>query len=88
MALNADEIMQVLHEISPVLRRGWIQKIHQPTVHTLVFEVRVPGQTHRLVISCEPETTRLHLASRSQPNPPAPSPFCQFMRAHFHGARI
>ncbi|MDF0673691.1 MAG: NFACT family protein [Nitrospira sp.] len=88
MALNASDLMQVLHEIAPVLRRGWFQKIHQPTARTLLFEVRVPGQTHRLLISCEPETTRLHLASHSPPNPPTPPPFCQFMRAHFQGARI
>ncbi|MGE3976532.1 MAG: NFACT family protein [Nitrospira sp.] len=88
MPLNASDLMQVLHEISPVLRRGWFQKIHQPTARTLVFEVRVPGQTHRLLISCEPETARLHIASRSEPNPPTPPPFCQFMRAHFQGARI
>lgn len=88
MALKADELMQVLHEISPVLRRGWFQKIHQPTARTLLFEIRVPGQTHRLLISCEPETARLHLASRSTPNPPTPPPFCQFLRAHFQGARI
>ncbi|NGZ09710.1 MAG: fibronectin-binding domain-containing protein [Nitrospira sp. LK70] len=88
MALKADEIMQVVHEISPILRRGWFQKIHQPTARTLLFEVRVPGQTHRLLISCEPETARLHLASHSTPNPPTPPPFCQFLRAHFQGARI
>lgn len=88
MTLNSSEIMQVLHEISPVLRRGWFQKIHQPTARTLLLEVRVPGRTHRLLISCEPETTRLHIASRSPLNPPTPPPFCQFMRAHFQGARI
>lgn len=88
MSLNSAEIIQVLHEISPVLRGGWFQNIHQPTPRTLVFDVRVPGKTHRLLISCEPETARLHIAGRSQPNPRTPPPFCQFMRAHFQGARI
>ncbi|MBI3356288.1 MAG: NFACT family protein [Nitrospirae bacterium] len=88
MALNALDIAQVLEEISPVLRGGWIQKIQQPTPHTLVFDVRVPGQTHRLLISCQPETSRLHLTSRTLLNPPTPPAFCQFLRAHFQGARI
>jgi predicted ribosome quality control (RQC) complex YloA/Tae2 family protein len=88
MALNSRDITQVLEEIGPVLRGGWIQKIQQPTARTLVFDVRVPGRTHRLLISCQPETSRLHLAGRPQPNPQTPPAFCQFLRAHFQGARI
>ncbi len=88
MSLNRAEIEQVLAEISSILCGGWIQKIHQPTDHTLVFDIRLPGQTHRLLISCRSETSRLHLTSRSLPNPAAPPAFCQFLRAHFQGARI
>ena len=86
--LNVSELEQVLQEISPALRGGWIQKIHQPGARTLVFDVRVPGHTHRLVISCEANATRLHVTTRPPPNPPAPPPFCQFLRAHVQGARI
>ncbi|TKS61043.1 MAG: hypothetical protein EWM72_00812 [Nitrospira sp.] len=88
MALNTTDIAQVLEEIAPVLRGGWIQKIQQPTARTLVFDIRVPGQTHRLLISCRPETSRLHLARCTLLNPPTPPAFCQFLRAHFQGARI
>lgn len=88
MALNATDIEQILAEIAPVLGTGRIQKIHQPSDRTLVFEIRVPGETHRLLISCEPETTRLHLSRLPLPNPPSPPPFCQFLRAHAQGARI
>lgn len=88
MALNKTDIAQVLEELAPVLRGGWIQKVQQPTAHTLVLDVRVPGKTHRLLISCQPETSRLHLASRPLFNPPTPPAFCQFLRAHFRGARI
>ena len=88
MALNTTDIAQVLEEIAPVLRGGWIQKIQQPTAHTLVLDVRVPGHTHRLLISCQPETPRLHFARRILLNPSTPPAFCQFLRAHFQGARI
>jgi len=88
MALRTADLVQVLGEITPVLRGGWIQKIQQPTARTFVFDVRVPGQTHRLLVSCQPETSRLHLASRALLNPPTPPAFCQFLRAHFQGARI
>jgi len=88
MALNRAEIELVLTEIAPILRGGWIQKIQQPTPDTLVFDIRIPGQTHRLLISCRPDTSRLHLTSRPLPNPLTPPAFCQFLRAHFQGARI
>jgi predicted ribosome quality control (RQC) complex YloA/Tae2 family protein len=88
MALNRLEIERVLAEIAPILRGGWIQKIQQPTPDTLVLDVRVPGQTLRLLISSGPDTSRLHLTSHPFKNPPTPPALCQFLRAHFQGARI
>jgi predicted ribosome quality control (RQC) complex YloA/Tae2 family protein len=86
--LTASDVTEVLTEISPLLRGGWIQKIQQPTERTLVLDVRVPGQTHRLLICCQPGLVRLHVTTHSLANPPTPPPFCQFLRAHFQGARI
>ena len=88
MALTATEIALVLREIVPVLIHGRIQKIHQPRDRVLLFEVRVPGETHRLLMSCEPETARLHLLSRPMGNPLSPPSFCQFVRAQVQGARL
>ncbi len=86
--LTASDVTEVLTEISPLLRGGWIQKIRQPTDRTVVLDVRVPGQTHRLLISCQPDLARLHVTTHSPSNSPTPPPFCQFLRAHFQGARI
>lgn len=86
--LTASDVTEVLREIVPLLRGGWIQKIQQPTDHTLILEVRVPGQTHRLLISCRPSLARLHITTHSLANPSTPPPFCQFLRAHLQGARI
>ena len=88
MALTATEIAKVTGELAPALAGGRIQKIYQPTDRTLVLEIRTPGRTHRLLISCHPETARLHVTTAAFQNPPAPPPFCQFLRAHLQGARI
>ncbi len=88
MMLTASDVTAVLTEISPLLRGGWIQKIQQPTDRTVILDVRVPGQTHRLLISCHPDTARIHLTTSSPANPPTPPAFCQFLRAHFQGSRI
>lgn len=86
--LNRTELALVLAEVAPVLHGGWIQKIHQPKPRTIVLDIRVPGETHRLLISCEPNSARLHLTTGSHLNPLTPPPFCQFLRAHFQGARL
>ena len=88
MALSATEIAKVTDEFAPALAEGWIQKIYQPTDRTVVLEIRTPGRTHRLLISCHPETARLHFTTAAFQNPPTPPPFCQFLRAHLQGARI
>lgn len=88
MSLTLAEIEQVIAEITPALRGGWIQKIQQPDDLLLVLEIRVPGRTHRLLIACRPETARLHLVTHPPLNPPAPPAFCQFLRAHVQGARV
>ena len=88
MALTATEIAKVTGEFAPALAGGWIQKIYQPTDRTLVLEIRAPGRTHRLLISCHQEAARLHFTTEAFQNPPTPPPFCQFLRAHLQGARI
>lgn len=88
MRFTRTDLALVLAEITPLLQGGWIQKIHQPQPRTIILEVRVPGQTHRLLISCNPDSARLHLSTGSHPNPPTPPPFCQFLRAHVQGARL
>ena len=88
MALTATEIVNVMAEVAPALGEGWIQKIYQPTARTILLEIRTPGRTHRLLISCHPETARLHFTTSAFQNPPTPPPFCQFLRAHLQGARI
>ncbi|HEY6289466.1 MAG TPA: NFACT family protein, partial [Nitrospiraceae bacterium] len=72
MALTATEIAKVTGEFAPALAGGWIQKIYQPTDRTLVLEIRAPGRTHRLLISCHPETARLHFTTAVFQNPPTP----------------
>jgi predicted ribosome quality control (RQC) complex YloA/Tae2 family protein len=88
MGLSTADIAAVVEEIAPVLTGGWIQKIHQPVPDAVTLEIRAPGRTLSLLMSADPETARLHLASRPLPNPPAPPAFCQFLRAHVQGARV
>lgn len=88
MSLSATEIAMVVGELETALVGGWIQKIFQPQPEIIVLEIRVPGQTYRLLISANPDTARLHLIRNTLPNPPSPPAFCQLLRARIQGARI
>lgn len=88
MALTATEIGSAVQELAPALADGWIQKISQPLPDQLIFEIRVPGHTRRLLCSLRDETARLHLVDQQLPNPPSPPSFCQLLRARIQGARI
>ncbi len=88
MSLTAIEISLVVGELAPALTGGWIQKIYQPAPRTIVLEIRTPGHTHRLLLSANPSTARLHLVTQPLQNPPSPPGFCQYLRAHLQGARI
>lgn len=88
MALTATEIGSIVQELAPALTGGWIQKITQPLPEVLLLEVRVPGQTHRVLCSVHEETARIHLVRQGLPNPPTPPSFCQLLRARVQGARI
>nr|MBI3611815.1 NFACT family protein [Nitrospirota bacterium] len=88
MGLTAQELASVVEEIAPALADGWVQKVFQPTPNTITLEIRTPGRTLLLLCSADPETARVHLLGRRPPNPASPPPFCQFLRAHIHGAHI
>lgn len=88
MTLTAKELAAVTDEVAPALIGGWIQKISQPAARTIVLEIRAPGHTHRLLVSCHPGSARLHLVTQTFQNPQTPPVFCQYLRAHLQGARI
>ena len=88
MALSLADCKSIVEELQQALTEGWIQKIHQPQLHTLTIDIRVPGDTFTLLICSEPQFARLHLISAKLENPPTPPPFCQFLRAQLEGGRI
>ncbi|WP_447972967.1 Rqc2 family fibronectin-binding protein [Nitrospira sp. Kam-Ns4a] len=88
MALSMTELEAVLREVAPVLTGGWIQKIRQPAPKTVALDIRAAGKTVTLLLSADPDTARIHLASERDANPPILPPFCQRLRAHLKGARI
>lgn len=88
IAMNRTELGEMLEELKENCIGGWVQKIHQPLPNTLIFDIRVPGQSLTLLTCVDPQFARIHFASKKLDNPPTPPSFCQFLRAHLEGGRI
>ncbi len=78
----------VVSELKRVLLGGKIDKIYQPEREEVIFAVRTPQGTYRLLLSASPSNPRVHLTSHAQENPMTPPMFCMLMRKHLQGSKI
>ncbi|MET0514363.1 MAG: NFACT family protein [Nitrospiraceae bacterium] len=88
MALTATDIAAVVEELAFLLPGGRIQKIVQPNPSVVIFAIRIPGETLRLLISVHPDAPRIHLVTEPYHAPITPPPFCQWLRSRFLGSEI
>ena len=65
-----------------------LDKIHQPSRDVLVFLLRKPGFSSKLLLSARPETPRVQFTADTPENPAQPPAFCMRLRKLLGGARI
>jgi len=82
VTLSLTELKHVVAELAETVRGAHVQKVHQPSGRSIILQVRKPGATHQLYLGVQPGLARVHLLSRSLPNPPAPPTFCMALRKH------
>jgi predicted ribosome quality control (RQC) complex YloA/Tae2 family protein len=87
MALDGIVVRAITHELQACVG-GRISKIHQPTEHEIVLQVRANGENKRLLLSANPTYPRVHWITQSQLNPTEAPMFCMLFRKHFEGAVI
>lgn len=78
----------IARELNQTLSGGRIGKIHQIKRDALVFQIRAGGENHRLLLSCNPSSARIHLTDRQYENPETPPVFCMLLRKHLSGGII
>lgn len=78
----------IAYELNDRLKGGRIDKIYQPESDELIFHIHATRETHRLYISVNGGSARLHLIDWDHPNPQTPSSFCMLLRKHLQGGRI
>jgi len=77
----------VCSEIEPFIG-GRLQKIVQPNESTVYLGIHAKGSDGWLLLSIDPNHSRVHFSSRRPANPPDMVGFCSQMRAHLDDARL
>ena len=88
MAFDAFFMSAVLDEIRTVALGAKVEKIHQPSRDTVIFQLRCEGSREKLLFAPNPAAPRLHLTGATPENPPEPPMFCMLLRKHLTGARL
>ena len=65
-----------------------IEKIHQPTQHEVIINLRTANGNKKLLLSIHPETFRIHWSERSFENPKQPKAFCVVLRKYLEGGKL
>jgi predicted ribosome quality control (RQC) complex YloA/Tae2 family protein len=81
----------VLHAVTKELQAcvgGRINKIHQPSEHDVVMQLRAQGVNLRLLLSANPTYPRIHLTGEQFTNPSEAPMFCMLLRKHCEGGTI
>ncbi|NLE26004.1 MAG: fibronectin/fibrinogen-binding protein [Clostridiaceae bacterium] len=79
---------KIAKELNNILIGGRIGKIHQIRQDAVVMQIRTSGENHRLLLSCNVASARIHLTDRQFENPDTPPVFCMLIRKHFSGGII
>ncbi len=79
---------KIARELNNILLGGRIGKIHQIGRDAVVIQIRASGENHRLLLSCNASSARIHLTERQFENPESPPVFCMLLRKHFSGGII
>ncbi len=81
MALDGLVIHAIVHELQSCVG-GKINKIHQPTEHDIIIQLRAQGSNKKLLLSANPTYPRVHTTQNSYMNPLEAPMFCMLMRKH------
>ena len=88
MAFDAYFLKAVLDEIRQTALTARVEKIHQPSRDTVLFQLKTQEGRQKLIFVANPTAPRLHLTEASPENPAEPPMFCMLLRKHLSGARL
>jgi len=87
MALDGIVTRAIVHELQACIGAR-IHKIHQPTSHDLVLQIRGAGMQGKLLLSANPTYPRVHWTTSTFVNPLEAPMFCMLIRKYCEGGLI
>jgi predicted ribosome quality control (RQC) complex YloA/Tae2 family protein len=87
VSLTAHEIEAVVAELAP-LAGARVDAVRAHAERALTLELHGRAGPVRLLLSAEPDVTRIHVATARSPRRGAPTAFQQLLRAELGGARL
>lgn len=87
MALDGLVVRALVQELQACVG-GRINKIHQPSDHDIVIQMRAQGANRKLLLSANPTYPRAHFTEQSFLNPFEAPMFCMLLRKHCESAVI
>ena len=88
MAFDATFLSAVMGEIRSLTAEARVDKIHQPSRDTVIFQLKCREGRQKLLFALNPTAPRLHLTASNPENPAEPPMFCMLLRKHLLGARL
>lgn len=87
MAFDGLFTSKMVNELN-ILANGRINKIFQASKYDLIFVVRSNYKNYSLLISCNPEASRIQITEKQYENMTTPPMFCMLLRKHLDGGII
>lgn len=88
MALDGITVAALTEEINLRLTNLRIDKIYQPEHDEIHLTFRGPGESHRLLLTANPNVVRACFTGQAKSNPAVPPMFCMLLRKHLQGGRF
>ncbi len=86
IAFDTFTLAAVASELRRALEAARVQKVQQPSANEIILSLYGRGGAHKLLLSADPQTFRVHLTQIKRDNPVTPPGFCQVCRKYLEGA--
>lgn len=88
MAVDGIYLHYIKHEIESEALGARVNQIYQPNRDELIFTLRFPGGTKKLLLSARANSPRVNFCESTPENPAAPPMFCMLLRKRLGGGKL
>lgn len=88
MAIDGILIKSIVEELKEKLIDGKVQKIYQLNDHIIILNIYNNKKNYKLLISSNPQSSRIHLTNQDYKNPTTAPQFSMILRKHIQNSTI